>query len=160
MFKEIGYLKKSFGVEGFIRYNLFHPYEVDMLRKQFIFLDMDGSMVPFLVKDLNEEKSTLRLEWINSLEAANKFAGHTIFLSSKDHNFKEQVENQLTLIKMFNTEGEQIGIVKEFKEFPGQKMMILELNNQEHLIPFHEDLIIEQSDDKIIYNLPEGLLDL
>ena len=157
---EIGYIKKSFGVDGQLRFSLFDKYDFDLIEKEFIFLDFNGSMVPFLVTGIDDEKSVLRLEWIVNLEEANKYANHSMYMKADKLPMEEKSSSPYQGFELLDSSRNLIGLVTSINEFPGQDMIIVRSGDKEHLIPFHEDLLIEVSDSKIIYNIPDGVLDL
>lgn len=161
-FTQIGYLKKSFGTDGMIRYSLIDSFNIELENGHFIFLDLKGSMVPFMIKNLDLQKSTLKLEWINTLEQANEIAQRPIYLSDKElpSTTAVLVNDNFNGLDLFDSDQNLIGYISEVREYPGQLMMIVEMGSKEHLIPFHEDWVINRTETKMVYQIPDGILDI
>ncbi len=60
---------------------------------------------------------------------------------------------------MFHSSGEKVGVIDRVEEYPQQLMAVVRHPEKgELLIPLHEELIHSVEADKIIMNLPDGLI--
>jgi 16S rRNA processing protein RimM len=164
----LGKTLKSHGTSGDLRVMV-----ADRLREYiqpgvYIFLDLDGSKVPFRISDTDDNQHLIiTLEEVSSKQVSDKLTGIDIWLPREQvnarhlrspANLKEKwieyaILDELTKLsyKILRTE-----------EYPQQLMAIVEIGDKEILIPLHEQLITSiDHGQKIIYmKLPEGLLGL
>jgi len=161
-FTQIGFLRKSFGTEGYIKFSVIDSFDVELSSGDFVFLDLQGSMVPFKIERIEDAKQILKFEWLESLEEANKLAQQPMYLSKKEmpENTAFLVDSDFDGMDLYSAENKIIGRVLEVREFPGQLMMIVMSNEKEVLIPFQEDWVIERNKDGMIYDVPDGILDI
>ncbi len=161
---EIGVLQKSYGTSGQIKAHLEIGFEE---LPDYIFLSLNGSLVPFGIEHIDQKKNLLKLEWLSSPEEVDKLVPSTVFLASTDMaRTLEKSENVLlSALKnytLMDKDDVKVGVIKQIEEYPSQLMFIVEQGEQEHLLPFHEDLILEMDHfSKLVkYDLPDGLLDV
>ncbi len=162
-FIEIGRLLKSFGKEGKIRYHVEDNYFDDFARSQFVFVDIDGSIVPFQMVANDEAAGMLLFDGITSPQEAEDLTGKNIYLSTNEiaEDKREAAKLDLSFqnYALHNEEGTFIAKVDKVEDYPSQKMLVLTTGQ---LIPLHKDLVvhIDEVQKVIHYKLPEGLLDV
>lgn len=166
-FQEIGTLRKVYGKSGTLRCQIELIFLESFNQSQFIFLDLDGSKVPFLIesKEGSGSEFSLNLKDINSPEAAATLAGKVILLPLNDSikSIKNIKETDILIgFKILDQNESIIGKIQKIEEYPQQLMAIVHDNLNEYLIPLNEELIlgIDQNSQTINMTLPEGLLDL
>lgn len=161
-YTQVGYLRKSFGTDGMIRFSLIDAFDFELNSGSFIFLDLQGSMVPFMIERLDEKKQTLKFEWIKTLEEANELAQRPIYLSDNElpENTAFLVNSDFNGLDLYDRNENKIGHITEIREYPGQLMLIVKSESGEHLIPFQEDWVVKRTTEKMIYDIPEGMLSI
>ena len=172
-FVEIGYTKKTHGVQGWLRVQVEPEYLEDLLSTSAIFLSIQGQPVPYFVESFDTRNDLLiKLEDINSKEAAAELSGKALSLREQDLIPDEEREFELTEdeleysfltgYELHTADQGKIGAILEILEFPQQEMARLEIEAKDILIPLHEDFIqsINEEQKLVIMDLPEGLLDL
>lgn len=161
---EIGVLQKSYGIHGHAKAR----FDLDLSElPQYIFLEIDGAFIPFGVEETDPAKNLIKLEWLNTPESVDKLMPSNVFLARNDMmQSLDQSENVLlSALKnytLMDKDNDKIGIIKQIEQYPSQLMLIIEREGEEHLLPFHEDLILEMDHfSKVVsYDIPEGLLDI
>lgn len=164
----IGSILKSHGIKGelWISHLLNNPQELQSWDAIMIELN-PGSYIPFFIEKINSlqpETALVQLEEITTPEAAKKLAGKKIYAPPTVNITQEQMQyDPVNFIGYTIYYKEQLlGVVQEIL---GNEMnllfSIINNNQQEILIPAHEDFMqeINNADRKIILNLPDGLLE-
>ena len=164
---EIGFLKKTHGVKGYIHIAIDEWYEEDLANAKALFVDKRGRKQPYFIeKILFAGKDTIKLEEFNTMEEARVITQQAVFLRSADVTALKVEESDLEFdyLKDFTLfDGKQeLGIIKEVLDFPQQEMACVEINKNEVFIPLQEALIVNIDEGKstITMNLPEGLIDI
>lgn len=167
-FVHVGSTLKVQGLNGFIRVYVEPNYLDSFFDADFIFLDLNGSKVPFYVIEMLEGESlTVLLEGINRPDHAAGLVPADIYLAAdKAERTDETNSNQLEFegligYTLFNQE-KMIGQIINVVAYPQQEMAIVSYNQTDIFIPLHHELIESVLHDakEIKMNLPEGLLDL
>ncbi len=167
-FFSLGRVLKSHGTDGRLRITVEGKYETYLKPGTFIFLDLDGSMVPYAIGDF--ESGTHQVISLNGLgvrEQADALQGKDLWLP------EDQVRSRHKLVLAarrdkwtgYSIQDETSGhsfIIERTEEFPQQLMAIVLHEGREVLIPLHEDLIVEADHDAqvVTMRLPEGLIEL
>lgn len=104
----------------------------------------------------------ISLERINSKEDAKSFAGKELFVEQKlIASRNDQTSNPYTWIGylMMDLTSNQSGEIINLEEYPQQLIATVKMENQEVLIPIHEDFLVAVDDlsQLITVKLPEGL---
>lgn len=164
----IGFCKKPHGIGGELKVQIEAEYLEDFLHAEVIFIEMGGKQVPYFVENIRSGNEILiKLEDVNSREAASPLAAKEIFLREKDLSPEEEDEEDFDYqdfigFQIIDTEAGMIGEIENIIEYPQQMMAVLQYQGREILIPLHENLIhdINIEDQTLLMNLPIGLLDL
>ena len=162
---EAGFTKKSYGASGALKIYLDPIFYPDFSNCDFIFIEIQGSRVPFFIVGRANENRILRLEDVNSPEQAGKLTNKKIFLERKnlsDSNIHKEITDENLLIGytlIDNTSGIRVGEIIEIRKFPQQLMLFVNNQNEEWMIPLASEWIINIDPDKkkILMNLPEGI---
>ena len=167
----IGYTKKTKGVKGELKIEVEDIYWEDFQKSTVVFLLQKGKEMPFFIEKIIDGKELLlKLEDIDSKEAAHELTSKEMFLRASDVSEKEEVitiNSDLQFGHLVNYQIKDqtlgnIGVIEEVLEFPQQEMAILFIEEKEILIPLNE-ILIEEIDEKnrvVVMNLPEGILEL
>jgi 16S rRNA processing protein RimM len=128
--------------------------------------DKKDSFLPWFVekaKTKNESEVYLKLETLDTREAAAKLTQREIWLTEEDFKRLAAKSAPANLLgyTIFNNK-EKLSEIIEVIEQPHQLLCRLELNQKEILIPIHEGFLkkIDHKKKEVIVELPEGLLDI
>jgi 16S rRNA processing protein RimM len=168
---EIGKMGKPFGTEGLLRCFIEAVYQKTFLSSTFLFVKLNGQAVPFFIEGAERDGQVIevRIEEIEDREAAGVLAGKTIYLRREDleeislpTSVDRKAYEQWLGFRLKDVSLGDIGSITAFEELPQQILAVVEYRGQSVMIPFQEALITEKnpSDQTIIMDLPEGLLDL
>ncbi|MFN7325234.1 MAG: ribosome maturation factor RimM [Chitinophagales bacterium] len=168
-FGQIGYTRRSHGINGEIKVEIEEPFEEVFFESQRIYLEIKGKKIPYFVKSVRGAgEIILRLEDVNSREEAIEIQSKGIFLPinelPKDVDPEDNGQEYYYLKGYLLTDLAEgaIGLITEVLSMPHQEMAVVNHHNKEVLIPLNEELIINIDTTKrlIIMNLPEGLVQL
>jgi 16S rRNA processing protein RimM len=162
---KIGDIQKSRGYKGevFIRFNS------DISLKQeteLVFLQIDGYMVPFFFSDKPKPQTEgiiVKFDEIDNDKDADQLIGNSVFTDDSQIEYPENDSfSQIEGYAVFDNEN-YLGKATGFLDIPSNPILeVITNEGNEILIPFSEEFIIEinDPDQKIIFDLPEGLTDI
>ncbi len=161
----IGHSRKARGIEGGFRVQVEDAYLEDLQKARALFISIDGSKVPFILKSVDDSRSlVVKVEEIDNPEDAQPLLGQEIFLHLDEVSEKETINSSHALqgYTVLDQDKTQIGTIEELIEFPDQLLAKLSFNGKEILIPIHKDLIIslDETTQTIQLTIAEGLLNL
>jgi 16S rRNA processing protein RimM len=164
----LGKTLKSHGTAGFLRLMIDDRLKGYVKPGLFVFFDLNGSRVPFQVKAVEDAQHfVMLLEGINGKQESDTLTGKEIWIPMEQvkarhlkspRNIDEKWDDY-----MIHDEKSNISFrILRTEEYPQQLMAVIEINEQELLVPLHEQLILNiDREEKIIrMEIPEGLLDL
>jgi 16S rRNA processing protein RimM len=125
-----------------------------------------NSFLPWFIastKIKNDEEVYVKLDGVDTREAASKLARKEVWLTDADfkkHAAKSSPANLLgyTIIDEEKSLGEIIEVIEQ----PHQMLCRIEINQKEAFIPLNEDTLIkiDHAQKEVKVKLPEGLLDI
>jgi 16S rRNA processing protein RimM len=124
------------------------------------------SFLPWFIESTTtkaEKEIYLKLEGINSREAAIKLTQKEIWLQEVDFKkFAAKTAPAGLLGYMIINKNESLGEILELIEQPHQLLCRLEIKGKEVLIPLHEESLqkINHKKKEVLVNLPDGLLEI
>ena len=167
MFTEIGFIRKTNGFKGEVILAIHGGSAAEFAESRFLFLDMDGSTVPFFVEHFSDETGNIvvKFEDVNSHESAVALVSRKVFLPAEEHQklFSDVDEiKSFTGYKIIDKEIGAIGTVKEVSEMPGQIIISFAYGGAEVLMPVHEKTLLKilRKKKELHVKLPDGLLDV
>lgn len=144
----IGHTLKPQGREGLLRLRVADDYIEDLQNVNAIFLDLDGSRVPFLYTDLQIKNHLLiKLDEVDDPQEASKYSSKALYIETKFVSEKESDEetsvDNLIGFKVYDGSEDYIGAINGIVHNPHQ--ILLEINTPEKLflMPFHPDLVLD-----------------
>lgn len=163
----IGLVSKPHGVNGEMSFS-FTTDVFDSEEIPYFIFEINGILVPFFLDEYRFKSNStglLKLEDVNTDEQAREFAGLTIYLPKIYLNKVEDAEIELDYFAGFtliDVENGMLGVISEVDQTTDNVLFVIQIEDDELLIPAGEEYITEiDHDKKIIYvDLPEGLLDL
>jgi len=124
------------------------------------------SFIPWFIESTkikNEEEIYIRLEGINTREAAIKLTQKEIWLPEPDFKkFAAKTAPASLIGYMIIDKNEPLGEILELIEQPHQLLCRLEIKGKEVLIPLHEETLKKVNHTKrtVVVELPDGLLEI
>ena len=163
----IGKIVATFGVKGEVV--LVHALEKKSTFKEVEVLfveEVKNSYLPYFVelaKAKDDTESYVKLEGVDTKEAAHRFVQKQVWLQQEDF---EKVAGKKSMIGLLGfsiiDNGNTIGTVEEVIEQPHQVLLRIAYNNKEAYIPLHDETLlkIDRRKKLVIVDLPAGLLDV
>ncbi len=162
---EVGHTKKPKGIDGALKIHIEEQYIDDVSNARAIFIDLDGSRVPFLIKKFVVDSQLLiKLDEVDSPQEAEACTAKAVFLDAREVTASLDVEQAHPLVgyAVIDQDEKAYGHITSIEEYPNQLMSFITMDDSTFMSPLHEDNIIDVNEsDKIIQiNIPEGLTDL
>jgi len=160
-----GTITKTHGVDGKVVISTDNDLETKDFREP-IFINIDGLLVPFFVVTIDTKgrnQYILTLELVEDVDEASTLIGLDVYFSAADDVFSESIEmSQLDGLNVIDQQKGEIGRIKRIDEVAGNYLLVIDNGNDEVLIPFSEDFIVEilPEEHYILLQLPDGLLEL
>ena len=160
----IGRLGKPHGISGEMSF-YFDDDIFDRVEADYLVLLIDGILVPFYMEEYRFYKDTVALvkfRGVDTVERATELTNTEVFFP-RDLAANEDEAPTLAFLVGFDimdaTTGQCIGTITDVNDSTAN--ILFELDNG-HLIPASDDLIehIDTEKEKIVMNIPEGLLDI
>ena len=164
----LGKTQKSHGTSGQLRVKIDNPLKSYIKPEAYLFLDLNGSKVPYLVKDVDDSAHfVITLEEVVNKKDSDLLSGLDIWIPVEEvkPRHMRSPKNLRDKWQEYRIEDIATGTmfaIKRVEEFPQQLMAVVQLDNKEILIPMSEQLIteIDKTNKLIRMEIPEGLLDL
>lgn len=164
---KIGKLVSSFGLKGemILKHNLGKKTALKGLQAIFV-EERKDSFIPYFIETArikSEEEIYLKLQDLNTREAATKLAQKEVWLPEADFKKFSSKSSPINLLGFDIVEDKKVlGKILEVIEQPHQLLCRIEINQKEVLIPLHEDTIrkIDKKTRQVVVELPEGLLEV
>ena len=169
---KIGRIVKTFGYKGELKIlmdiEVSDLFDEEGFGYEAFFLFKKDQPLPYFIEDVRTQNEPnhliVKFEDIDNKEEAQLLAGKDIFLSENDIEINEEEGNFSHLIgyTFFDMEGKEIGALEDIYMLPMQELGVIIYKGKEVLLPLNEETVQEviQKDNKVLYNLPEGLLDI
>ncbi len=160
-FTEIGYIEKTHGNSGALRFNITLQNDSILKRMEFLFLMHNNQPVPYQIKSINLAARIIHFEGLNTPESSTRLTGSKILMMSGEINEKDTLFKPIGY-QLFNKDNELLGIICNWIAIKNNPLIVLLHNEIEYDLPWHPDLIIkiDKQNKTITYRLPEGILDL
>jgi 16S rRNA processing protein RimM len=157
-YRNIGKLVAVFGLQGelILQHRLGKKTSLKGLKTIFL-EDKKDEMLPWFIENARikgEDDIYLKLEGIESKEAAKKLAYKEVWLSEADFG-------QFAGFHLWQGQ-DDLGEILEVIEQPHQVLCRIDLNGKEALIPVHEATLqkLDKKKQRVHVILPDGLLDV
>lgn len=160
-FTDIGYLSKTHGIKGQLILRADKDFYFEDLKVAFI--ESSTGLAPHFVKKIspNNVGFIIELEEIDTVEKAKLLIGKKIFVDAELVELVEEDSNWVGFELSDKNFGD-IGKVFEVNDNGFQILLSIMHKNKEIILPLVNDFIekIDETDRKIYYNAPEGLIDV
>jgi 16S rRNA processing protein RimM len=166
-FTAVGYLKKTFRIDGHIKFDLSEDYFDSIDKVDHIFVLIDGQHIPYRIEEISDEGGmSILFKGLDTAEKAQLLCNREVFLPTRivsDVEVEEVVlgYSYLKGYTLYDQE-KKIGEISDVIENPAHQIAVVSYNGVEKLIPLHKSMIsyINHENKTIITELPEGLLTL
>ena len=169
---KIGYVSKTHGLKGGVTITFTGPLDSEEI--EFIHLEKDGSYKERKVESFSArpDQAFVKLEGIDSIEAAEKLKGSTVLIQKSNRRKKsagEFYDDEIIGFSVVDGPLGNIGMVTrmEYNSRQGQgvsglKFLVVKTKTKEILIPAGKPFIekISLRTKKIHTTLPDGFLDI
>ena len=163
----IGRLVATFGFGGelVLRHHLGKKTSLKGLETLFVEKQKD-ELLPYFIQSTkikNDEELYIKVEGINSKEAARTLVQKQVWLPEQDFQKFAAKSSPISLLGFHiihdNTD---LGEILEVIEQPHQVLCRISLDGKEALIPVHQETLkkIDKKTKQVMVELPEGLLDI
>jgi 16S rRNA processing protein RimM len=164
---KIGKLVSIFGLKGelILQHNLGKKTSLKGLNALFV-EERKSAFIPWFIESTrikSDEEIYLKLQDVNTREAAVKLAQKEVWLAEEDFKKFSAKTSPINLLGFEVIENEKpLGKILEVIEQPHQILCRIEIDGKEVLIPLHEGTIvkIDRKKTQVIVDLPEGLLEI
>ena len=162
--QKIAQVLKSNGTDGelVIGFRDIAPEDIDLEEPVFIFYD--GLPVPFFIDSFTRRgsnKALVHLTDITTLADAEEAAGKSIYMKAEAAERLDETDlSTLTGWTLFDENHNEVGIISDFFDIPGNPCIEAGTISGTVMIPLHEDLIISVDEDNRILTMiiPDGLV--
>ena len=164
----LGKIVSKFSFKGEILLKL-DSDEIDFKKLKTIFLEIDGTIVPYPIDNIKLHKSSLlriRFENIDNEEKANKILKIKTYLPIKDLpelNGNKFYYHEIINFTLLDLSLGKIGKVIKVNDQTSQPIIVVSNNNaNEIMIPLVDDFMIEinRAEKTLTFDLPDGLTTL
>lgn len=132
-----------------------------------IFLEQkEDELLPYFVENIRKKGDSelyLKLEGIDSKEAATKFIRREVWLNEEEIRTHTHKSNPIAWIGYtILDQGRDLGIILEVIEQPHQVLCRIEIDAKEVLIPINEQTLlkVDHKNRLVLLTLPDGLLEV
>ncbi len=135
---------------------------------RFIILEIEGIYVPFFIESIRlftADSGALILENVDTENKRKRLVGCSLFLSKEYFHLntnESAIIQQLVGFQLYNLQEKLIGTIKEINDTTENPLFVVSTTTDELLIPIADEFFVEidQEQQKIILDLPDGLLDI
>jgi 16S rRNA processing protein RimM len=164
--KVLGTVTRSHGLKGFFKVNIYSAGIPPIEKDEPVFIQLQGGPVPFFVEECSAASHDvwmMKLEEIDSLEAANKFIGEEMLIEEANFvGIKTEATNELVGFQVEDFEKGDIGVVTGILETAQHPVIEIEKDDNLILVPWVDAIVKEIDIDArtIKIEAPDGLIDL
>ena len=161
---KIGRLGKAHGVKGEVSFQ-FDDDIFDRVESDYLVLDVDGILVPFFMEDYrfrNGELAFVKFCDVDTQQRASELTGCDVYFPRELAEAEDEapILEMLVGFEIFNaSDGSLVGTIAAINSQTANVLFELE---DGRLIPASDELImnIDTQHEKIVVDIPEGLLEL
>jgi len=132
-----------------------------------IFLEQKkDELLPYFIENISKKGDSellLKLEGIDSKEAATKFIRREVWLNAEEIQAHTHKSNPIGWVGYsILDQGKDLGPILEVIEQPHQILCRVEIENKEVLIPINEETLekVDHKNKLVLLRLPNGLLEV
>lgn len=167
---EIGRFRKPHGLNGEIKGDIEERFWDDVAEIDAFFVEIKGEKTPYFIEYLRGKGTLIfKFEDIDTKEDASLFTSKNLYLRREDINLSEEEINDTGLefsflegYELHLEELGKVGRIQYVEEYPQQEMATVQQGEKEVLVPLRSAWItsVDKEQQKVVMDLPEGLLDI
>ena len=163
---KIGEIFKAHGYKGELVIKLSIDFD-RLIKTELIFLEIEGNMVPFFfsakLKSYKKTGIIVKFENIDSDKQVKELLSYSVF-TEKD-NILDELKDTSVNYKNFDVFDNEnyLGKAGDYLNIPSNPVLTVKTkSDKEILIPINDQFVvkIDLENQKIIFDLPEGLIDI
>jgi len=166
--RQIGVIVKTHGIAGEVVVRLFDEFSIDDMETEFLFLDLDGGLVPFYLEEAREKNKAdvlVKLEQLQNDTAALKVIDAPVYIEKGEEVEEEDVPFSAYQLVGYSCQAVGYGPIGEIvavRDIAKNPLFEIAYKGEEILIPIVDHFIAGIDDEKreVVFELPEGLIDL
>lgn len=163
--QEIGYISKTHGLKGHVTLRLKEDIFIDEEKITSIFLDINGSQVPYFVEEIKlaNQGYLVKFENIDSVETSKKLIGKTAYCLEDFITEDEESLKYFIGYTVIDSKYGNIGTIVDIDDKTENVVItVAHPSGAEIILPFNDDLLNEIDDDMktVDLNSPEGLIEM
>lgn len=162
---ELGIIQRKQGLKGDVMVQL-HQDVAGLDALKTLFIQIDHTLVPYGIEYLlpKDYKAVVKLQGIDDAKTAHDLKGLSIFVPQEALPQEATQALQLTKLMGYHVTDAQegdIGFVQDIYTSPQQKLLAIDYQGQELLIPYHSDLVthVDHEQRTIATQLPKGFIE-
>ncbi len=164
----LGYINKIHGNKG----NMIFYLDVDDTKKyeniSSVFIEINKELIPFFIDNIKikqNNKAIVKLQDIDSSEKAKEFLHSKLYLPIKllpQLKGNKFYYHEIIGFKVIDQKYDFIGNIENILEYTHQKILQINFNNKEILIPITDEIIVkvDRKNKQLNIKAPEGLIDI
>ena len=162
---KVGKTIKSFGKEGFLRLVVDEGFNNDLKNSYYLLIEQEGYVIPYFIEEIDVDAGLVKFDEIDGPEQTKNISDSDIYLLQRHVQDPLSPKTENTFIRGFeliDQYGNHVGEITDMIEMPMQQILVVRRSDQEFLIPFHEELLLEiDPEDEVIHlEIADGLLDV
>jgi 16S rRNA processing protein RimM len=166
-YRNIGKIVSSFGLKGelIVVHHLGKKIAVSKIKVIFLEQKKD-EMLPYFIENIKKKSDSelfLKLEGIETKEAASKFMRREVWMKEEEIQAHTQKNNPIGWVGYrVLDQDKDLGPILEVIEQPHQILCRLEIETKEVLIPINDNTLqkVDHKNRTVLLTLPEGLLEV
>jgi len=170
---EAGKVVKTHGVDGTVKIILEDMIYTSTKAPSFLYIDINNELVPHFINEfelIDEQTLHIKFEdWDDKESANNAIKGKLVYVDTEDKEFTNFEMNAEVLEVSFligfelrDQIDQPIGTIEDVIELPNNILLKLYIDENETLIPLHDDLILEVNEETktIKMEIVDGLIEV
>lgn len=159
----IGILSRPHGIDGTMLLRLSGNFEDELLEREFLFVSIDSTMIPFSIEDLRiiGDSAFVRFSEIDLQEKTYILRGKEAFIPRKSNTKSVELQSFKGFAAKDETSGKE-GQISGFFDTGNNPLFALESENHEYLIPANPDFFVsvDKKQRILTLRLPDGIFEL
>ena len=164
---QLGHVTKPHGLKGEVSIYLDTDYPDSYSELESVFVHQQNNLIPFFIEhiDIRGDRAIIKFEGVDTEAQAAELRNLPVYLpidmlpprKGKDFYFHEIIG-----FEVVDKSAGTIGKVQSIYSSGPQDLLSVVHDTKEILIPIHDDIIstVDRDQQRIIVDLPEGLLEL
>lgn len=159
---QVGYVIKRHGLKGDVKILLIESALPKKLES--IFVQIDNRLVPFFIEQISvlQDIAVVKLEDVDSPEQADRLGKCAVYLPKSLKPKSDKLETTDLIGFSVYADSENLGTITSINNHALNPLLVVTHQGKEILIPISDYFIkeIDQSDRKVMVELPNGFMDI